>query len=321
MAMNKLSVVICVFNEEQNIGPLYDQIRNALVGISHEVIFVDDGSSDNTVSEVLKLKGENILLIRLKKNYGQSSALAAGIDKASGHYITTIDGDLQNDPADIPRMLQLAIKEDWDLVAGIRAKRKDGMFLRKIPSKIANYFIRKTTGVKMKDYGCTLKVFKSELAKSLGLYGELHRFIPVLASLEGASITQVNVNHRAREFGRSKYGLGRTFKVVSDLMLMMFFKKYMQKPMHLFGTTGVVIFILGVIINFYLLFLKFLGQDIWGKPLLLLGLLLLISGIQLVTIGLVAEINMRTYFESQRKKPYKIKKIHNVGTKKILQAS
>ncbi|MFW5758731.1 MAG: glycosyltransferase family 2 protein [Bacteroidota bacterium] len=317
----KLSVVICVYNEEANIAPLYEQIQMALKGIDNEVIFVDDGSNDQTVSEILKLKGENLILVRLKRNYGQSSALAAGIEKAIGHYIVTIDGDLQNDPADIPGMLDKAILEDWDLVAGIRANRKDGLVWRKLPSKLANMFIRYTTRVKMKDYGCTLKVFKADLAKSLGLYGELHRFIPVLASNEGATITQVNVNHRAREHGKSKYGIGRTFKVVSDLMLMLFLKKYMQKPIHLFGTSGILLFLMGGLINIYLLILKLMGHDIWGKPIMILGILLILAGIQLVTFGLLSEVNIRTYYESQNKKPYKISNIQSVGNKKIQRAS
>lgn len=317
----KLSVVICVYNEEENIVPLYSQIQMALTGIKNEVIFVDDGSTDRTVSNILKLKGDNIVLVRLKRNYGQSSALAAGIEIANGHYIATIDGDLQNDPADIPSMLEKAICEDWDMVAGIRVNRKDGFFLRKFPSMLANQFIRYTTKVKMKDYGCTLKVFKSELAKSIGLYGELHRFIPVLASNEGAAITQMNVNHRSRKYGKSKYGLGRTLKVISDLMLMLFLKKYMQKPIHLFGTTGLLLFLSGGIINMYLLILKLMGHDIWGKPIMILGVLLILTGIQLITFGLLSEVNMRTYYESQNKKPYKINYIQHVGTKKLRTAS
>jgi hypothetical protein len=204
-------------------------------------------------------------------------------------------------------MVDLAEEKDWDLVTGIRKSRKDGFFIRIIPSRIANAIIRRTTRVGIKDYGCTLRVFKNELAKSLGLYGELHRFIPVLASFEGASITQVEVNHRPRKHGRSKYGLGRTFKVISDLLLMLFLKKYLQKPMHLFGTSGLFILSVGVVINIYMLILKFQGRDIWGKPLLLLGILLIITGIQLITIGIVTELQIRTYFESQHKKPYRIK--------------
>ena len=307
--MEKLSVVVCVYNEEPNIKPLTEQVFDALGGIDFRLIFVDDGSRDNTVKEIKSINDPRIVLIELRKNYGQSSALAAGIEHATGEYIVTIDGDLQNDPSDIPGMLRLAEEGDWDLVAGIRKNRQDGMFLRKIPSKIANAIIRSSTGVKMKDYGCTLKIFKGDMAKSIGLYGELHRFIPVLAVLEGATMTQVDVKHHPRRFGQSKYGIGRTFRVVSDLLLMLFFKKYMQRPMHLFGTFGIALFLIGLIINLYLFILKILGNDIWGKPVLLLGILLVITGIQLVTIGIMADLLMRTYYESQSKKPYKIKKV------------
>ena len=305
----KLSVVIAVYNEELNVKPLTEQITQALEGYEFEIIFVDDGSSDNTILNLKAIENKALRIIEFRKNYGQSLALMAGIDYATGDYIITLDGDLQNDPSDIPMMLKLAQEGDWDLVAGIRKKRKDGMLLRLIPSKIANWIIRQASGVKMKDYGCALKVFKSEIAKDLGLYGELHRFMPVLAVLEGAKMTQVDVKHHARQFGVSKYGLGRTFKVISDLLLMVFFKRYMQKPMHLFGNWGVGLFAIGAIINLYLAFLKLQGQDIWGKPLLILGLMLVLGGIQLITIGIVVEIMMRTYFESQQKRPYKVRNV------------
>ncbi len=311
--MKKLSLVICVYNEEDNILPLSEQIVNSLDQYDFEAIFVDDGSTDQTRKRILSIPDNRFVLVQLRNNYGQSSALAAGIKQAQGEYIVTLDGDLQNDPSDIPAMLKLAEDEDWDLVAGIRANRQDGMFLRLIPSKIANYFIRRYTGVRIKDYGCTLKVYKSEIAKDLGLYGELHRFIPVLASLEGATITQMDVKHHARQFGKSKYNLNRTFKVMSDLMLMIFMKKYMQKPMHIFGGMGLFTLGIGGLINIYLLVLKLMGQDIWGKPLLILGLLLMVAGIQLITIGIVSEIQVRTYFESQNKTPFKVRKVIKVG--------
>ncbi len=317
----KLSVVICVYNEERNISPLVDQLRKELSGYDYEIIYVDDGSTDDTLRELKSLQDSDLVIVELSRNYGQSSALAAGIDAARGEYIVTMDGDLQNDPEDISMMLRLAESEGWDLVAGIRANRKDGMFLRKIPSKIANYIIQKSSGVYIKDYGCTLKVFKSGIAKDLGLYGELHRFIPVLAHLDGARITQVNVKHHARKHGSSKYGINRTIKVVSDLLFMLFQKKYMQKPMHLFGNVGIIIFGLGALINIYLLILKIMGQDIWGKPLLILGVLRIIAGIQLVTIGILAEIQMRTYYESQEKKPYKVKEIHHSSASSVKEES
>jgi glycosyltransferase involved in cell wall biosynthesis len=307
----KLSIVIAVYNEEENIRPMIGQITAALRGYDYEIIYVDDGSTDGTLSELKAIDDPHLKFIEFRKNYGQSLGLMAGIDEAEGDYIVTLDGDLQNDPSDIPMMLKIAEEGDWDLVAGLRAKRKDGWILRKIPSLIANWIIRTSTSVRMRDYGCALKIFKKEIAKDLGLYGELHRFIPVLAHLEGARITQVDVKHHARQFGQSKYGLGRTFKVMSDLLLMLFLKKYLQKPMHLFGNIGVVLSLIGSAILGYLGVLKLMGNDIWGKPLLLLGILLVIAGIQLVTIGIVVEIQMRTYYESQGKRPYKVRKIYH----------
>ncbi|WP_346861311.1 glycosyltransferase family 2 protein [uncultured Draconibacterium sp.] len=308
--MKKLSLVICVWNEEENILPLADQIKQALNGYDFEAIFVDDGSTDNTRSEIKKINDDRFILVELKRNYGQSSALQAGIDQAEGEFIALIDGDLQNDPADVPMMLKMIEEEEWDMVAGVRANRKDGMFLRKVPSKIANYLIRRATGIYMKDLGCTLKIFTNETIKNIHIYGELHRYIPALVTLEGATkITQVDVNHRSREFGTSKYGINRTTRVLSDLVLMVFFKKYLQRPMHFFGNIGIFTLAFGVLINFYLLVLKLMGNDIWGKPLLLLGILLVLGGIQFITTGIIAELQMRTYFESQQKKPYRVKRV------------
>lgn len=307
--MKKLSLVICVFNEEPNILPLSEQIKEALEGIDYEAIFVDDGSTDRTVEQIRKINNERFILVELKRNYGQSSALQAGIDQSDAEFVVLIDGDLQNDPADVPMLLRMIETEGWDMVAGVRANRKDGMFLRKVPSKIANYMIRKSTGIHMKDLGCTLKIFTRETIKSIHIYGELHRYIPALITLEGATkITQVDVNHRPRQFGTSKYNLGRTTKVMSDLILMVFFKKYLQRPMHFFGGIGIITLFIGVLINLYMLVLKITGHDIWGKPLLLLGILLVLGGIQFITTGIIAELQMRTYFESQRKKPYRVKR-------------
>lgn len=309
--MKELSLVIPVMNEEENIKPLLETVRNALSYFDYEVILVDDGSTDATRRRVVENADDRTTLVELRKNYGQSTAMTAGIDHANGMYVALLDGDLQNDPSDIPFMLDLLKREDWDVVAGNRRNRKDGALMRKIPSKIANALIRRMTGVYIKDYGCTLKVFKKEIAEDLGLYGELHRFIPVLAKLQGARITQVDVKHHPRRFGKSKYGIGRTFRVLSDLVLMVFFRKYMQKPMHLFGTIGFVSLGLGILINAYLLVLKILGHDIWGKPMLILGLIFLLGGIQLITIGILAEIAVRTYYESQNKKTYQVRKVYH----------
>jgi glycosyltransferase involved in cell wall biosynthesis len=308
--MRELSIIITVKNEEENIKPLMESVRAALGGIDYEVILVDDGYTDKTKQQVLNNTDERTVLVELRKNYGQSTAMTAGIDYSTGRYIALLDGDLQNDPSDIRGMLHLLKREDWDVVAGNRKNRKDGMFLRKIPSKIANALIRRMTGVYIKDYGCTLKIFRREIAEELNLYGELHRFIPVIAKMQGARITQVDVKHHPRKFGKSKYGIGRTFRVLSDLVLMLFFRRYIQKPMHLFGTIGFISLGIGMVINLYLLVLKIMGHDIWGKPLLILGLIFLLGGIQLITIGILAEISVRTYFESQNKKTYTVRKVY-----------
>ena len=314
----ELSIIITVLNERENISPLVRKLKYDLSGIDYEVIFVDDGSTDGTPRAIRKIADERITLIELRKNYGQSTAMTAGIHHATGRYVALLDGDLQNDSSDIPFMLDKLKSEDWDVVAGNRKDRQDGFILRKIPSRVANYFIRKFTGVHIKDYGCTLKVFKKEIADDLGLYGEMHRFIPVLAKLQGASIVQVDVKHHPRKYGQSKYGLGRTFRVMSDLITMIFFRKYIQKPMHLFGTLGFIMFSIGLITNIYLLVLKMMGQDIWGKPLLILGLLLLLGGIQLITLGFLAEISIRIYFEAGNKKTYQIRRIVH-GQEKSLE--
>lgn len=310
--MNKplLSVIITVYNEEDNIQPLLQATYAALSGMNYEVILVEDGSTDRTVAEVKKYANTRTKLVIFNRNYGQTTALAAGIDQATGEYIATMDGDLQNDPSDLPTMLQKAIDEEWDMVAGRRANRKDGFVLRKIPSKIANWIIRNSTNVHLKDYGCTLRVYKAEIAQNMGLYGELHRFIPVLAKQEGAKMTEVDVKHHPRIHGTSKYGLSRTFKVMADLILMLFFQKYFQRPIHLFGGLGLLAFLLGGIINVYLLVLKIMGEDIWGRPILILGFILILGGIQLITTGIIAEIIVRTYFESQDKKTYRIKSLY-----------
>jgi glycosyltransferase involved in cell wall biosynthesis len=306
----KISLVITVFNEELNIRPLAEQIHDAMKGMEYEAIFVDDGSTDKTVQEVLACKNVNpaIKLVEFRKNYGQSPAIAAGIDQAQGQYIATLDGDLQNDPSDIPSMLKTLEENDYDVVAGRRANRKDKAFSRKLPSKIANWIIRRATKLTIEDYGCTLRVFKAEIAKNLGLYGELHRFIPILAHLQGARIHQVDVKHHPRIHGDSKYGIGRTFKVLADLILMLFLNKYMPRPMHLFGGVGLLMTFIGVILNFYLLILKIMGEDIWGRPLLILGVIAFIGGIQFITFGIITEIQMRTYYESQNKKSYAIRR-------------
>ncbi len=309
-----LSVVVPLYNEEDNVVLLTQKIHESLIGYNYQIIYIDDFSTDNTKKVVKAMEDGKVHLIELKKNYGQSLALAAGIDYAEGEYIITMDGDLQNDPSDIPQMLTYAVNEDYDLVTGIRQKRKDSL-VKKIPSKIANYLVRRVTKLDIKDNGCALKIFTRDIAKDLNLYGEMHRFITLLAHLEGAQIKQVPVKHHARHAGVSKYGLERVFKVVADMMLLLFIRKYFQRPIHLFGIFGFLLIILGVLINIYLLIVKFgLGEDIGNRPLLTFGLMFILGGIQLFTIGIVMELLIRTYYESQKKRPYRIKKV-SIGGK------
>ena len=304
-----LSIVVPLYNEEDNVVLLTEKIHESLNGYSYEIIYIDDFSKDKTRKVVKDMADEQVHLIELKKNYGQSLALAAGIDHASGEYIITMDGDLQNDPSDIPQMLKHAVSGEYDVVTGIRQKRKDSL-VKKIPSKIANFLVRRVTQLDIKDNSCALKVFTKDIAKDLNLYGEMHRFITLLAHLEGAQIKQVPVKHHARHAGVSKYGLERVFKVVADMMLLLFIRKYFQRPIHLFGILGVLLIIIGIFINIYLLIVKFgFGQDIGTRPLLIFGLMFILAGIQLFTIGIVMELLIRTYYESQQKRPYRIKKI------------
>jgi glycosyltransferase involved in cell wall biosynthesis len=304
-----------VYNEEENVALLTGQIESALKEYTFEIIYIDDFSTDGTVVAVKKMDNKNVHLIELKRNFGQSLALAAGIDYASGEFIITMDGDMQNDPTDIPMMLQKSIDEELDLVTGIRAKRKDS-FVKKIPSKIANFIIRKTTRLNIKDQGCALKVFTKETAKELNLYGEMHRFIALLAFLNGARIQEVPVKHHPRKFGVSKYGLGRTIKVINDILLILFQRNYLQKPLYLFGNIGLFLFGLGGVINIYLLIEKIQGHDIWGRPLLILGVLFVLMGVQLFTVGIIIDLQMRTYYETQKQRPYKIRKISIGATAK-----
>jgi len=304
-----LSLVIPIFNEEDSIIILNEKILKALKGYNFEIIYVDDSSSDSSREVIKSINRKKVILVELSKNYGQSLALAAGFDIAKGDYIITLDGDLQNDPNDILPMLNKAVEGDWDIVTGIRVKRKDSI-IKTIPSRIANFIIRTLTRLNISDQGCALKVFKKETAKSLNLYGEMHRFINLAAYLDGARITEVPVTHNPRKFGYSKYGLGRIFKVINDLLLILFQKKFLQKPIYFFGSIGIIIFSTGSILSLYFFVIRIMGQDIWGRPLLILSIMLVIIGIQIFSIGITYDLMMKTYYESQNKKPYKIRKIH-----------
>lgn len=310
-----LSIVVPLYNEEDNVVLLTQKIHESLNEYNYQIIYIDDFSTDNTRNIVKQMNDDKVHLIELKKNYGQSLALAAGIDYAEGDYIITMDGDLQNDPSDIPQMLEYAQTDEYDLITGIRQKRKDSL-VKKIPSKIANFLVRRVTKLDIKDNGCALKVFTKDIAKGLNLYGEMHRFITLLAHLEGAQIKQVPVKHHARHAGVSKYGLERVFKVVADMMLLLFIRKYFQRPIHLFGILGVLLIMLGSLIEAYLLIVKFgFGEDIGTRPLLIFGMMFILGGIQLFTIGIVMELLIRTYYESQQKRPYRIKKV-SIGDRK-----
>ncbi len=309
----QISVVVPIYNEVESLPRLIESITESLnsIGLSYEVICVDDGSQDNSVQLLKKLTRTYPCLraIILRRNYGQTPAMAAGFNYARGKTIITLDGDLQNDPADIP-MLLAKLDEGYDLVSGWRKNRQDAALTRLLPSKIANWLIGKMTGVKLHDYGCSLKAYRSELVADMNLYGELHRFLPALAFIEGARITELPVNHHKRQYGSSKYGLGRTIRVVLDLVTVFFIKKFLTRPMHVFGSLGMISLVVGIFIGLYLTFLKlFLNQGIGDRPLLILTVVLVLTGIQLFCFGLLGELLMRTYHESQGKPIYRVREI------------
>lgn len=310
-----LSVVVPVYNEADSISTLVQEIADALepTQLNYEIICVDDGSVDGStaiLTEIARKKHDiNLKGLILRRNYGQTPAMAAGFESALGEVIVTLDGDLQNDPADIPLLLA-KLDEGYDLVSGWRKKRQDAALTRLLPSRIANWLIGKVTGVKLHDYGCSLKAYRAELVADMNLYGELHRFLPALAYIEGAKIAEIPVRHHARRFGKSKYGLGRTIRVLMDLFTIFFMKKFLTRPMHVFGLWGMVSFILGIGIGLYLTLIKFVFQvNIGDRPLLIFAVLLVLTGIQLFCFGLVTELLMRTYHESQRKPIYRIRNI------------
>lgn len=315
--MIELSVVIPLYNEEENVQPLLRRLRQSLQDYCYEVLLVDDGSSDRTLACVEANADENILAVSLPRNHGQSFALKTGIDLARGKFIVTMDGDLQNDPANIPHLLNEIKAGSYDMVAGYRLHRKDAWY-RTWPSRLANRLIRYTTGVYLKDYGCTLKIFRKDLAKSLDLHGELHRFIPVLARLQGAKIGEIPVCHYPRVHGQSKYGLNRTIKVISDLIMVLFFQKYWARAMHLFGSFGVIILLVGIGLLSYLLGVKLWGGEIGGRPLLLLGILSVLGGLQFISFGLVAEMLYRIHNRPLAPRKQKIPPYRKLPKKKYL---
>lgn len=310
----KISVVLPVFNEEENLEPLYEELKLALTSLEleYEVIFIDDGSKDNSFNVLSKLhdRDKTVKVVQFRRNFGQTAALAAGFDHADGDIIVTLDADRQNDPNDIGLLVKKITEEGYDFVNGWRHKRKDPFLLRRLPSLIANKIISFTTDVKLHDYGCTLKAFTSDVAKNIELYGEMHRFIPAIASWMGVNIVEVKVNHRPRVAGVSKYGISRTFRVVLDLITVKFLLKYSSSPLQFFGLFGVVCGMVGFLISLYLTIQKiFFGVALADRPLLLLAVLLIFMGFQFITIGLLAELQIRTYHEAQNKPTYVVRNI------------
>ncbi len=308
-----VSVVVPIHNEVESLPLLLEAIASTLSSsqISYEIICVDDGSTDGSgkfLKEAAQTRSD-LKAVILRRNYGQTAAMAAGFHYALGKAIVSLDADLQNDPADIP-MLLAKLDEGYDLVSGWRQKRQDGALNRLLPSKIANWLIRNATSVNIHDYGCSLKAYRAELLADMNLYGELHRFLPALAYIEGARITEMPVRHHARRFGRSKYGIWRTFRVLMDLLTILFMKKFLTRPMHVFGLLGLVSMVSGTLIGIYLTFIKLaLGEMIGNRPLLILAVLLLVTGVQLFCFGLLAELLMRTYHESQGRPIYRVREV------------
>ncbi|MCP3889161.1 MAG: glycosyltransferase family 2 protein [Desulfobulbaceae bacterium] len=309
-----ISVIIPLLNEEENIPLLYKELDEVFQTIEddYELLFIDDGSTDRSLSLLrdLQEKDSHVVVVNFRKNFGQTAAMAAGIDYAQGDVIITMDADLQNDPHDIPLLLG-KIKEGNDVVTGWRFDRKDAFINRRLPSIIANKIISKTTGVNLHDYGCTLKAFKKEVIKNVKLYGEMHRFIPAIASGIGIDFTEVKVNHRPRRFGTSKYGISRTIRVVLDLVTVKFLLSYATKPIQVFGLMGLGCGGLGFLIALVMTFQRqFMGVPLSDRPLLFLAVLLIFIGIQFISLGLIAELQARTYHESQNKPVYHVKNVY-----------
>ncbi|MXZ72121.1 MAG: glycosyltransferase family 2 protein [Acidobacteria bacterium] len=311
MTTPELSVVVPLYNEEPNVADLHRELTDVLDGWGrpYELILVDDGSTDGTFERLRALHAADprLRVLRLRRNFGQTAAFAAGFAHARGRLIATADGDLQNDPGDLPAMVDL-LNDDNDIVCGWRRDRKDPWLTRRLPSRLANWIISRTTGVRLHDYGCSLKVFRGDVVRSMRLYGEMHRFMPAIASEQGVRITEMVVNHRARRAGQSKYGLSRTVRVVLDLFTVKFLLTYSTRPLQMFGPPGLLLGAIGVVLTGYLGYIRlFTDQGIADRPLLLLAILLIFAGMQLVTLGLLAELQARTYHESQGKPIYAVR--------------
>lgn len=306
-----LSIVVPIYNEVESIPSLYQNLTTSLATLTrpYEIIAIDDGSKDQSFAllSAFALTDQRFRVIRFRRNFGQTAAFAAGFARARGEIIATLDADLQNDPADIPLMLD-KLAEGYDVVSGWRSQRQDEFWKRRLPSIIANRLISWATGVYLHDYGCSLKVYRTEVLKNIRLYGELHRFIPAIASWQGVEVAEIAVRHHARQFGTSKYGLNRTVRVILDLLTVRFLLSYATRPMQIFGLFGLGSMLLGIFINIYLVGLKFIvGEQLSTRPLLWLGILLLILGVQFISIGLIGELVVRTYYETQQKPIYAIR--------------
>jgi glycosyltransferase involved in cell wall biosynthesis len=316
--MIQLSVVIPICNEAPGLEEMYREMTQTLEtsGRSYEIIIVDDGSTDESFPILARLHTHDprLRVIRFRRNFGQTAAFSAGFAHARGHLIVTSDGDLQNDPRDIPAMVKKLEDEQLDIVCGWRKNRKDAFLSRLLPSMIANRLISWATGVNLHDYGCSLKVFRADVVKPLRLYGEMHRFIPAIASEQGVAIAETVVNHRPRKYGSSKYGISRTIRVILDLLTVKFLLNYATRPLQIFGLVGLGLAIPGAAIMTYLAFIKLVaGQGIGNRPLLLFGVLFVSTGVQLITLGLLAEVQARTYHESQNKPTYIIREIREAA--------
>jgi glycosyltransferase involved in cell wall biosynthesis len=306
-----LSVVVPILNEEESIQTLYDRLTESLnaTGYAYEILAVDDGSRDQSFAILKRLAQADprLRVIRFRRNFGQTAAFSVGFERARGKIIITIDADLQNDPADIPLLLN-KLDEGYDVVSGWRKQRKDPYIKRRLPSMLANRLISLATGVHLRDYGCSLKAYRSEVVKNVQLYGELHRFIPAIASWQGVAVAEIPVTHHPRRFGSSKYGINRTIRVLLDLLTVRFLLSYATRPMQIFGLLGLVSMLVGFALNFYLVVLKLLTEEkLAERPLLLLGILLIIVGVQFISLGLIGEMVSRTYYETQKKPIYVIR--------------
>ncbi|MDA8092178.1 MAG: glycosyltransferase family 2 protein [Nitrospiraceae bacterium] len=310
-SIKDLSIVVPVYNEEENIRPLYEALKPVLdgMGVDYEIILIDDGSTDKTAAILEGLTSDpKIVVLEFRRNFGQTAAFTAGFDHARGDVIITMDGDMQNDPADIPKLFSMA--GQYDLVSGWRKNRKDPYLSRKLPSAIANWLIGAVTGVKLHDYGCSLKAYRREVVNNLRLYGEMHRFIPAVANWYGVTVAEVETTHHPRTRGKSKYGITRTIKVFLDLITVKFLQSFSTKPIQFFGPMGLASTFAGLAISIYLAAQKlFFYRSIGGRPLLLLGVLLIIIGIQLIGMGLLGEMLVRVYHESQKKPIYALRKV------------